>query len=350
MIFHCRSNVLPHWRHYTLFILFQTNLRCSTATYILYSIRLLMCVCTPKAEVQKMLQLPLDFNSTSITESSWWHHPLMTAVRNQIKPKFFIFLQRRVPVGAEALDCPQTSAPSPPGPCPALMDLQRLHCLSGRSLCSPLHRRCFVPLHNLLPSLQASPRTSCSHSPGESSAVWLHASLWGTSDRPTPHVTNAIRGNMQLLHSLLPRVARQGQFVTEASPLSPESWWYLQVSLSLPPSQELACGIGCPEAPGGWGGGGAGRERCTVRENQRRDNHQERSLLWFLEYHSSNHCCSSTPSFISVLFRAFNHRVQNRTPVRWKYISTKKIPFLPPWTSELWCENQRRVNVILRYR
>lgn len=214
-----------------------------------------MCVCTPKAEVQKMLQLPLDFNSTSITESSWWHHPLMTAVRNQIKPKFFIFLQRRVPVGAEALDCPQTSAPSPPGPCPALMDLQRLHCLSGRSLCSPLHRRCFVPLHNLLPSLQASPRTSCSHSPGESSAVWLHASLWGTSDRSTPHVTNAIRGNMQLLHSLLPRVARQGQFVTEASPLSPESWWYLQVSLSLPPSQELACGTGCPEAPGGWGGG-----------------------------------------------------------------------------------------------
>lgn len=50
--------------------------------------------------------------------------------------------------------------------------------------------------------------------------------------------------------------------------LSMRPQWYLlrldrdlKVLLSLPPSQELACGVGCPEAPGR-----PGRGRCMARE------------------------------------------------------------------------------------
>lgn len=102
----------------------------------------------------------------------------------------------------------------------------------------------------------------------EGPQTWLHISrphMWQTQ----------LEGNMQLPQSPLSHVARQGQFVNEAPVVSLSLDRDLQVPLSLPPSQELACGVGCPEAPGR-----PGRGRCMARADTGFNNQKQTPCLW----------------------------------------------------------------------
>lgn len=128
----------------------------------------------------------------------------------------------------------------------------RLHCCSADVLC-----HCIIYCRPLLahPVLVVQVRVQLfglTHH-WEGPQTWLHISR--------PHMWQMqLEGNMQLPQSPLSHVARQGQFVNEAPVVSLSLDRDLQVPLSLPPSQELACGVGCPKARGR-----PGRGRCMAR-------------------------------------------------------------------------------------
>lgn len=121
---------------------------------------------------------------------------------------------------------------------------------------------CFAPLHNLLRAFSC---TSCSCGAGESSAVWFNTSVRRASDlaqqQKATHVTNAIRGKYAI--TAIPTLScGQTRTICQWGPSGISSARIGTCRYHcpcLPSAERLACGVGCPDAPGR-----PGRGRCMA--------------------------------------------------------------------------------------